>query len=929
MPFHLNDLEQALGANKVLSDPPAITAYSIDASIYKVPPKAVALIESPDDLEKALRYARVAKVPVTARSGGTNVTGNAVGAGIILEFSRMNKIIEVNQREQWARVEPGIVYAQLNRALAKKGLMFAPDPSSGDMCKLGGMLGNNAAGPHTLKYGATKDNVIEMTVLLHNGNWITAREYDLTDTTFKVMVKQNPFIGEWINLIQQNREMILSKKRSVSKNAAGYNLFAIAEGLAQNKIPLHQLFIGSEGTLGLTTEARIKLHRRPTDIATGLVYFDRLADIGDAVNDLLTLSPSALEMMDKNSLDLVARQGFDFPKGANALLLVEFDQDAATRMAAAEQKMRCYDLSAPMTVGFGEANQAKLWQVRKAMYPTLYQYDLKKKPINFADDVVVAAHRIPQLIAYLDRLFLDQKVPVAIYGHIGNGNAHINPLLCLSDENDFNKMVFLYHKIHETVIEHFGGSICGEHGDGRVRAEMLPQLYGPELYGLFKKTKALFDPDSILNPGVKISETPFTIGIDIERLSKQCATCGKCNSVCPVYDVVGEESNAARGWFHVVTDADYTYEKSSRVVEACINCKSCRVVCPAGIDVSEEVMKRREEHPNPVAGAIFDLQHNHPALFAGMLRLAAYTQFLWDNKLVRVVIERVTRPFLKRLASTARIPADMVLPKFARTHLRDRYSRLTKTKGEVAYFHGCAANYFDDGVGDAIIRLLEDKLRMKVALPPQRCSGTPIQTYGYMNRVRENARFNIDALDAYDKIVTGCASCTLMLKDYPKILTEGDYHEKAKSVARKVAHITEMLPLTGDNKGTGSTVGVTPVGGGKAGAVRRNKTKKIRVTYHSSCHLRAAGVHHTPRELLRRHPGFEYVEMPDADRCAGGAGTFCIKNPELSEKIFERKRRGIEESGAEIVATSCPACMIQLQNGLKGKVVVKHIAELL
>ena len=905
MPFNLSKLTGVLGAEKVLSDSPAITAYSIDAGIYKIPPQAIALIESPGDLERVLSYARAEAVPLTARSGGTNVTGNAIGSGIILEFSRLNKILEINPQERWARVSPGMIYAELNRILLKQGLFFAPDPSSGDMCKIGGMLGNNAAGPHTLKYGATKDNVIEMTVLLHNGHWITAKEYALDDPAYQAILTQNPFMNEWVNLISQNREMILSKRRMVSKNSSGYNLFAIAEGLAHNKIPLHQLFIGSEGTLGLITEAKIRLHPRPTDVSTGLIYLNRLSDIGDAVNDILPESPSALEMMDRNALNLVLRHGHDIPKEANAMLLVEFDEEAKERMRTIEQKMGRYALSAPMTIGFGYENQAELWRIRKGMYPTLYQYDSKKKPVNFADDVVVSPDRIPQLLAYLDRLFLDSQVPVAIYGHIGNGNAHINPLLNLSDEKDVEKMVFLYHKIHEVVIEHFGGSLCGEHGDGRVRAELLPKLYGPELYGLFKKTKALFDPDSILNPGVKISATPFTDRIDFERISGACATCGKCNSVCPVYDVLGEESNGARGWFHIVTAKDYAYEKSSRVVESCINCKSCRVVCPAGIDVSEEILKRREEQPNPVSGAFFKWQHDHPFFFEQMLKLAALTQPVWDTHVGRIAIEHLTRPILKRLAPSARIPAEMILPRFAKKHLRDRYAHLTTAKGSVAYFHGCAANYFDDGVGDAVIGALE-KRGIKVALPKQRCSGTPIQTYGHIEMVRENARFNINALDPFDQIVTGCASCTLMLKDYPKILSG---NEKAKTVAKKVVHISEV---ESNKKLTTPAIGLP-----------------IKVAYHASCHLRAAGCDNAPRALLRRHPKFDYIEMPDANRCAGGAGTFCIKNPELSLSIFERKRRGIEESGAEMVVTSCPACMIQLKNGLKGKIPVKHIAELM
>ncbi|MBI3803647.1 MAG: FAD-binding oxidoreductase [Nitrospirae bacterium] len=909
MSFDLKQLEAVLGKEKVLSDAPSITAYSIDASIYKVTPEAIAIIESATDLEQALRYARQHQVPLTARSGGTNLTGNAVGEGIILEFSRLNQIVEVDDPARWARVQPGIVFAELNRRLARRGWMFAPDPSSGDMCKLGGMLGNNAAGPHTLKYGATRNNVLELRVLLANGNWIDAKEYRLDDPALQRLLQENPFLQALIDLVRRNSELIQSKRPKVSKNSSGYDLFSLADGLARGVFPLHQLLIGSEGTLGLMLEAKIKLVPRPAETATALVYFDRLSEIGDAVNALLPLAPSALEMMDANSLNLVGRERFGIPKAAAAMLLVEFDASPRDKMKAVREQIGAFRLSAPMTEAFDSERQAELWRIRKAMYPTLYRYDAEKKPVNFADDVVVAAAQIPALIAYLDRLFAEKGVAVAIYGHIGDGNAHINPLLNLNDPADFQKMVTLSHEIHTTVIERFGGSLCGEHGDGRVRAEFVKDLYGPELYALFKEVKRLFDPEHLLNPGVKIVETPFTEGIDLARLAKPCATCGKCNSVCPVYDVVGEESNAARGWFHILTSPDYTYEKSARVVEACLNCKSCRTVCPAGIDVSELILKKREEHPNRTAGAIFAFQSKR-RFFEPLLKLAAWTQPLWDHSVGRFLIEHLTRPILKGLAPTARIPAEMTLPRLARRHLRDRYPDLTRSDSPVAYFHGCAANYFDDGVGDAVIEFLKKK-GIAVALPPQRCSGTPIQTYGWIDRVRENARFNIASLEKFEKVVTGCASCTLMLKDYPTLLTDPEEQASARRLAAKVVHISE-------------------IGASDLQADRSfSPQKKTRVTYHSSCHLRAAGVTKPPRELLRRHPNYEFVEMADADRCAGGAGTFCIKNPDQSAAVFERKRRAIEESGAEIVATSCPACMIQLKNGLKGKVEVKHIAEIM
>ncbi len=918
MQSKFNSLRDLIGHEKVLTDSPSITAYSIDASIYKAIPEAIALINSRGDLEQTLQFAKKYNIPLTARSGGTNLTGNAVGEGIILEFSQLDHILEINENEGWVRVQPGIIYAELNKYLAEKGWWFAPDPSSGEMCKLGGMLGNNAAGPHTLKYGATKDNVLEMQVLFANGNCITAKEYPLDDPELERIFQKNTAIRALHDLIQDNKKLILSKRKKVSKNSSGYNLFALAEGLERGTFPLHQILIGSEGTLGLTLETKLRIVRKPLEVATGLIYLKSLSDIGAIVTDLLPLSPSALEMMDANSLDLVGREHFNIPKDAAAMLLLEFDDSAQDKMKTAQDFIHKVSLAAPMVVAYDPEETLALWQVRKAMYPTLYRYDEHKKPINFADDVVVSAERIPELVDYLETLFREKDVAVAIYGHIGDGNAHINPLLNLNDPKDFNHMITLSQEIHQTVIDRFDGSLCGEHGDGRVRAEFVKKLYGPELYTLFEKVKQLFDPEQLLNPGIKITDLPFTEKIDLHRLSKNCATCAKCNSVCPVYDVEKEESNAARGWFHILTDPDYDYEASSRIVEACINCKSCRTICPAGIDVSELILKAREAHPNETAGNIFKLQENQ-GLFENLIKFAAWTQPVWDTPVIRKILEPLSHIFLKGLAPTARIPANMQLPRLARKTLRERYLDKTDMNSNTAYFHGCAANYIDDGVGDAVIELLKQQ-GLSVALPPQRCSGTPIQTYGWNDRVRENARFNIDSLASYEKVITGCASCTYMLKDYEPLFSDKNEQDKAKTLASKVLHISEFLY---DNPTDLS---------------RTARSKKLeldscqekeRITYHASCHLRAAGVSRKPRELLKSLPMISYVEMPDADRCAGGAGTFCIKNPEQSAEIFNRKRRGIEKSGADVVATSCPACMVQLKNGLKESIQVKHIAQIM
>jgi FAD/FMN-containing dehydrogenase/Fe-S oxidoreductase len=915
-----SDLRQLLGRAKVQNDFPTLTAYAVDASIYRMTPQAVVLAESEDDIDAVVRFAGARGIPLTPRAAGTNLTGSAIGSGIILDVSKMNRILEVNEQERWARVQPGIVLAELNRQLSGRQLLFGPDPSSGDMCKLGGMVANNSSGPHTLIYGAVKDNVRALRVCLPSGAWLSAAPLGLQDQMLDQTLAAHPSLKPILDMVQQQRGLIDGKRPTVSKNSCGYNLFGLADGLKQGIFDLPKLFVGSEGTLGVMSEATLRLVRKPQGTLTALIHFRRLEDVGDAVPHLLSLRPSALEVMDANTLNLIGRAAHGIPADAAATLLAELDShegedDLPERADKMATICRRYPLCGDLIVAYNKHQRDQLWKARKALYPTLYRFDPRKKPINFVDDVVVPAERISELIRYLETFFEGQHVPVAIFGHIGNGNAHIVPLLNVNDPQDFDKMVQAYHEIHQTVLARFEGSICGEHGDGRVRAEYVRKMFGEELYQLFVQVKQALDPTNVMNPGVKISDASFTEHIDYQRLSKSCATCAKCNSVCPVYDVFQSEDMSSRGWFEIVTSKDYSYLNSKRVVEACLNCKSCRTICPAGIDVSELILQRRAEHPNQGSRWIFNLQAKLP-LFEATLKFLARTQSLWNRPWPRAMLERLAAPIMKRIAPTAKLPADMVLPKLATTHLRERYPELTQPlknspAPRVAYFHGCAANYFEDGVGDAVIGVLRTH-GVEPALPPQRGSGTPIETYGHVDLVKDNARFNIQSLAGYDRVVTGCASCTLMLKEYKKFFESEPERQAAENLSKKVLHITEFVARSDKQPPMGSAEGSTK-----------------RVTYHSSCHLRAAGVTREPRQILSQMPGTEYVEMTDADRCAGGAGTYLVKDYDTSQKIFYRKRRNIEQSGAETVATSCPACMIQLNNGMRGRVAVKHVAQVL
>ncbi len=930
-PSVLEELSRIAGRNAVLSRPEDRKAFSYDAGIYRVDPEVVVLPENAESAEAILRFTGDNGLALTFRSGGTNLGGGAIGPGIVMGLSRLKAMDFSGIGEGFVEVGPGVILKELNDRLMERGCFFAPDPSSGLACQIGGMIGTNAAGAHSLKYGAVKDNVLAVDFVPLEGNSVRLAPFPADGSPEAIRRREDlprafsrllDHLPEWAPVLRKNR-------RNVSKNSSGYNLFELAQRLYPEDPAIPpvldplRLVVGAEGTLGLVMRSRLLVRPLPRRKSTVLAFFYDLEALGSAVGDLQKLGPSAMEMMDRTTLDLVGRERFSIPEEADSLLLVEFDHEPQEDiLEAAMAVLAGHPAPRPPRVARQAHDQAELWKARHALFPTLYRYDGVHRPINFADDVAVPVRRLPELLGWLRTFFQEIRVPVAIYGHIGNGNAHINPLLNLSDSRSTQAMLDISRTIHRTVIERFGGVPCGEHGEGRVRAEFLPEVYGPEVYRMFERTKSLFDPSGLLNPGVKISRVSFLENIDTARVVQPCATCGKCNTVCPSFDVLRQESMGARGWYQILNDPAFRENPPREVIDSCLNCKSCRTVCPAGVDVSSVVLEARSRfHADPLTRAIARVLLD-PGRLTALTGWAGKTQFLWDRPSLRKVLERVTGHFFGKHYSGARLPADLLLPRIRKISLRESFRELTEEggrTGDLAYFHGCAANTLDDGVGEAMIRILSRASGYRLVLPVQTCSGTPIETYGHRDLALEAARRNLSALSGYRRIVTGCASCTLALRDLPDRFPEGSAEQnEARALSGRVQHLSqfmlqrEMATVLGEMK---VNAGRIPGGG--------------TVTYHASCHLRAAGVTAEPHVLLEGILGEGFRQMGDEDRCAGGAGTYLLKNPEFSREIFGRKERAVRESRAETVTTGCPACQMTLRDRLGNKPRVEHLAVLL
>ena len=501
-------LEVALGPDKVRMDEGSRHAYSTDASPCVVEPRAVVFAANEADVLAVLRVCRDLQVPLTPRASGTSLSGAAIGPGVVMDTTRFKRILGFDAERRCVTVQPGILLAELNAYLAERGVRIAPDPGSQDLCRIGGMVGHNASGYRSVKYGQTKDHVLSLRVALIDGTVLVARDLRVEGPEWKEAMRQCPFLDHVRAEIDLHRGAILSSRRPIRKHSCGYDLATVADSLSRGIFPLAALFVGSEGTLGVVTEVTLRVVPIPQRCVTVLLYLDRFRELGSLVADLLHLKPSAMEAIDGASLDLIGREVHGAPRSAEAMLLIEFDEgdlDAVVADVTGPIASR-YRLSRPAEVAEDARTQAGLWKLRRSVFPAIIQRPGAHKAWGFVEDPIVPRDRVPEFIEFLVGLTQRHATVAGIYGHIGDGNTHYRPLFDPTDPVDFESMRVLREEFDDAVLDRFQGAPSGEHGIGRLRAETLPRVWGREVYEVMRATKKAFDPQGLLNPGVLFSE---------------------------------------------------------------------------------------------------------------------------------------------------------------------------------------------------------------------------------------------------------------------------------------------------------------------------------------------------------------------------------------------------------------------------------------
>jgi Fe-S oxidoreductase len=601
-------------------------------------------------------------------------------------------------------------------------------------------------------------------------------------------------------------------------------------------------------------------------------------------------------------LDLIGRKTHRVPSGVEAMLMLEYDDDLDAREAQLESVLRHINPATPPERAASEEERLALWAARRAIVPTLYRHHPIRRPIPFIEDASLPVERLPEFISWVRNRLEKEGLVFGLYGHIGDGNLHIRPLLNLADESDVELTKRLYDETYDRMFS-LGGSSTAEHADGRLRAPVLRKLYGDEIYDLFVRIKQILDPDNLFNPDVILSSRSMTDGMDLTKLELTCAACGKCNGYCPAFEIFRREDMSPRGWLRMMKFEGVADDTLSDFYEFCLNCKSCTTVCPAGVDIAGEILKYKALRPHKDAGRIISV-FDKRKLFTRLLKTGS-------------MFYPVSRSWLGRkataLAGRRRFGFDdrAVFPKPARKSLRERHSDLCVESGEVALFHGCADNYFVSLAGDAAIKVFRH-YGWDLAMPEQTCCGLPMEVYGHRDNLIEKAKFNIDALSDFTAVVFTCASCLHRLADYHQLFEVGsEYHGRALALKDKLFDLCQYLRLR------------------RIEFEDTSRLNGLRVSYHHPCHLRAAGLEEEPLRLLEQIDGVEILHPERAGRCCGQAGSFGFTHYREGTAMFDAKREEYRRLAPDVIVSSCPSCISKVRKEMGGGVRVCHPIELI
>lgn len=878
-------LQRELG-DRVDSDTRRRAEYSSDASNYRVVPDIVVFPGSRDDIIATLQIARESGTPLTTRGAGTSVAGNAIGTGIVMDLSRhLNRILELDPESRTARVEPGVVLGSLQRAASGHDLRFGPDPSTWARCTIGGMIGNNACGAHSLIHGRTADNVLALDVIDGLG-----RQYTADDDLSVVPGLQD--------LVTRNLATIRTEFGRFDRQVSGYSLEHL---LPERGHSLAKALVGTEGTCAIVLEATVQLvdlAQAPLLVALG---YESMIAAADDVPVLLEHRPGAIEGLDARLVDRVrvangAQSVAALPRGAGWLLIEITGADAATTMTRATRLIEASAAVDARVVPPG-AEQRSIWRIREDGVGLAGRTPDGRPAWPGFEDAAVPPEQLGAYLRDLEPLLDRHDVQAMPYGHFGDGCLHMRLDIPLERDGAALRSFMLDAA---ALVAEYGGSISGEHGDGRARSELLPLMYSANALATFGAFKHCFDPDNILNPGVLVDPRPLDADLrvpaalpivrvggralthdhgEFSNAVHRCVGVGRCRAdttvdggfMCPSYLATADEKDSTRGRARVLQEMvngslvnnGWRAPEVHDALDLCLSCKACASDCPAGVDIA--TMKSEVLHQR-FRGRVRPITHYVLGRLPRWARLAASVAEI-VNTLLRIP---PLRHLVLRLGG---MDPRRGIPRFAQRFTTSPAGRQLRTAPsgtrDVVLWVDSFSDCFDPAIAADAVTVLRDAGFNPILPERAPCCGLTWITTGQLDGARRHLRALVDELHSFVAagmpIVGLEPSCTAVLRDELVELLPTD--QRARDVAVNTFTLAELLAT--------AAPGWTPP---------RFTNERLIVQPH--CHHHAVMGFDAERALLHQ-TGAQIVELAG---CCGLAGDFGMTrgHHEVSVAVAER-----------------------------------------
>jgi FAD/FMN-containing dehydrogenase/Fe-S oxidoreductase len=818
-------LERSLSAaieGDVRFDVVSRRAYSVDASIYEIEPIGIVIPKHKGDAMEALAIAREHDVPIIPRGAATGITGGAIGHGLVMDFSKyLDQILSIDFDNAYAICQPGVVQDRLNEALKSKGFRLGPDTSTGNRATLGGMVGNNAAGSRSLKYGKMVDHVTEVEVLLSNGELVHFSSVGAMDVKSKETLTSRE--GEIYRTIARIKNEygadIDAHFPKIPRRTSGYNL---DELIKPGSLNVSKLIVGSEGTLGLVTEMKVNICPLPLSTGLCLIHFDDVIKAMEAVPLMLPFKPMSLEMIDDKILAAAgaakASVCSDLIKGLPpALFMVEFEGSSSAEVAAKLQDFQ--RTLAKEKIGYAYStvtnskDMAAIWNIRKGGLGLLLSKRSYSRAIAFIEDISLP----PELLGPFMAKFLAYMQTIGkeagIYGHVGSGCMHIRPYIDLRSEQELQVMEKAMVAVADLLLE-YGGSLSGEHGDGYVRSWLNKKMFGDRVYAAFCEVKTAFDPENLMNPGKIVHAPPllhdlrlspdtkarkiptfldFTDQGGFELAADLCNGNGLCRkmetTMCPSFQATHDERDTTRARAQALRavinrrwDIDkLTSPELGSVLDLCLECKGCKSECPSHVDMakmkSEYLYQYQEKWGYSLRSRLF----GH---MASLYRLVGpfATPFNWMSD------TRVAKVLLRWLG----VAEERTLPNIAKERFSQWFAKQKQSSEHhpnapaVVLFNDTYTEFNQPEIGKAAFKILE-ALGYRIIVPPWSCCGKPLISKGILAKARKKAEKLVNALYPWAEMqipIIGLEpSCLFALKDDYSSLVTAEWRSKAQLIS--------------------------------------------------------------------------------------------------------------------------------------------------